>query len=283
MSLVTADWNPMGDKFYRREELYCMAWADRFEVKGHLVAAAQHGGPVALMKDDQEKLSVRPTVTIYSCSGSILSSFKWKSGRVLALGWTHREELMVVQEDGQVLVYDQHGTFIRTFTMGTDVKTLRAVSACVFVSPSGTGLALLTGGVSRFVLADNTDSLRLRRLPETPGILPSPSCWAVLPVPGGPVSVPGGPVSVPGGPVSVPGGPVSVLATTGREVLLVQHGECRSVSPSRSVSELVLCGVAGCVTWPVARWPSTTDSGLLWLGTSDLQVAVATATGGLAW
>ncbi|XP_075920612.1 vacuolar protein sorting-associated protein 16 homolog isoform X2 [Petromyzon marinus] len=166
--------------------------------------------------------------------------------------------------------------------MGTDVKTLRAVSACVFVSPSGTGLALLTGGVSRFVLADNTDSLRLRRLPETPGILPSPSCWAVLPVPGGPVSVPGGPVSVPGGPVSVPGGPVSVLATTGREVLLVQHGECRSVSPAGL--SLSSCSVVLLAVSPgQSRVSIYTDSGLLWLGTSDLQVAVATATGGLAW
>ena len=45
-------------------------------------------------------------------------SLQWNSGRVLQLGWSCTEDLLCVQDDGSVLVYDIFGTFKRTFSMG---------------------------------------------------------------------------------------------------------------------------------------------------------------------
>jgi hypothetical protein len=45
----------------------------------------------------------------------------------------------------------------------------QVLEAKVFHSPYGTGVAIVTGA-SRFTLATNIDDLKLRRLPEVPGV-----------------------------------------------------------------------------------------------------------------
>lgn len=93
---------------------------------------------------------MRPVLDIYSASGMPLASLlvsisaglgtghwarplwtehglrhlslQWKSGPVVALGWSAEEELLCVQEDGAVLVYGLHGDFRRHFSMG-NVRT----------------------------------------------------------------------------------------------------------------------------------------------------------------
>lgn len=47
-----------------------------------------------------------------------LSLSQWKSGPVVQLGWTVSDELLCVQEDGSVLIYDLFGSFKRHFSMG---------------------------------------------------------------------------------------------------------------------------------------------------------------------
>ncbi|KAK1876276.1 Vacuolar protein sorting-associated protein 16 like [Dissostichus eleginoides] len=113
MSFITANWNPLGEAFYR----------------------------------------------------------SWKSGPVVQVGWTVSDELLLVQEDGSVLIYDVFGTFKRHFSMGQEVVQSQVLEAQVFHSPYGTGVAIVTGS-SRFTLATNIDDLKLRRLPEVPGLGP---------------------------------------------------------------------------------------------------------------
>ena len=43
---------------------------------------------------------------------------QWNSGNVIQLGWSGSEDLLCVQDDGSILVYDLFGTFKRTFSMG---------------------------------------------------------------------------------------------------------------------------------------------------------------------
>lgn len=43
---------------------------------------------------------------------------QWKSGPLVQLGWTVSDELLCVQEDGSVLIYDLFGSFKRHFSMG---------------------------------------------------------------------------------------------------------------------------------------------------------------------
>lgn len=43
---------------------------------------------------------------------------QWKSGPLVQLGWTVADELLCIQEDGSVLIYDLFGSFKRHFSMG---------------------------------------------------------------------------------------------------------------------------------------------------------------------
>ncbi|NWR99853.1 VPS16 protein, partial [Motacilla alba] len=60
-----------------------------------------------------------------------------------------------------------------------EVLQNRVLEAQVFHTEFGTGVAILTGAL-RFSLATNIDDLKLRRLPEVPGLQKPPPCWTVL-------------------------------------------------------------------------------------------------------
>ena len=45
-------------------------------------------------------------------------AFQWTSGRIMKMGWTIMEDLLFVQDDGVVVVYDMFLGFKRTFSMG---------------------------------------------------------------------------------------------------------------------------------------------------------------------
>ncbi|KTF91844.1 hypothetical protein cypCar_00035990 [Cyprinus carpio] len=180
MAFVTANWNPLGESFYRKIELYEMGWNLKDGLRDCLVAAAPYGGPIALLKaHNRRSPSARPQLEIFSSSGLPLASFPWKSGMVKQLGWTVSDDLLCVQEDGTVLVYDLLGGFKRHFSMGNEVSQSQVLETKIFHSPYGTGVAILTGAL-RFTLATNIDDIKLRRLPEVPGLQGAPSCWAVL-------------------------------------------------------------------------------------------------------
>ena len=44
--------------------------------------------------------------------------FQWNSGKIKKMGWSNTEDLLFVQEDGVVIVYDYFLNFKRTFGMG---------------------------------------------------------------------------------------------------------------------------------------------------------------------
>ncbi|NXH18219.1 VPS16 protein, partial [Bucco capensis] len=60
-----------------------------------------------------------------------------------------------------------------------EVLQNHVLEAKVFHTEYGTGVAILTGA-HRFSLATNIEDLKLRRMPEVPGLQKPPSCWAVL-------------------------------------------------------------------------------------------------------
>ncbi|KPP61981.1 vacuolar protein sorting-associated protein 16-like [Scleropages formosus] len=164
----------------RKVELYEMGWSLKDGLRDCHVAAAPYGGPIAVLKESQRcSPSVRPQLDIYTASGMPVAAFPWKSGVVKQLGWTVGDDLLCVQEDGTVLVYDLFGSFKRHFSMGNELVQSHVLEAKVFHSPYGTGIALLSG-TFRFILATNIEDLKLRRLPEVPGLQGAPSCWAVL-------------------------------------------------------------------------------------------------------
>ncbi|KAM9327919.1 vacuolar protein sorting-associated protein 16 homolog [Pholidichthys leucotaenia] len=248
MSFITACWNPLGDAFYWRTEVYDMSWSIRDALRDGLVVAAPYGGPIAVLSSPQRRSpSSRPQLDIYSASGVSISSFPWKSGPVVQLGWTVSDELLCVQEDGSVLIYDLFGSFKRHFSMGQEVVQSQVLEAKVFHSPYGTGVAIVTGS-SRFTLATNIEELKLRRLPEVPGLQGKPSCWVVL----------------------SQDRQTKVLLSTGPELFILDNTSCTAVCPPG------LSPQAGSVIHMAAsisyKYLSVfTDSGRLWTGTSNLQ------------
>ncbi|TRY82477.1 hypothetical protein DNTS_029961 [Danionella cerebrum] len=267
MAFVTANWNPLGEAFYRKIELYEMGWNLKDALTEYLVAAAPYGGPIALLKEHHRRSpGARPQLEIYSSSGVPLASFPWKSGVVKQLGWTVSDDLLCVQEDGTVLAYDLFGRFKRHFSMCNEGSQNQVLETKIFHSPYGTGLAILTGAL-RFTLATNIDDIKLRRLPEVPGLQEVPSCWTVL----------------------TQDRQIKVLVSSGPRLFLLDNTACTPVTPP-GLSPQATSIVHMCVSFSYKYLALLTDSGHLWMGTSNLKeklsevdTKIKTAPRQMAW
>lgn len=99
-----------------------MAWQNEVNLENMSVAAAPYGGPVALIRDRKKFVKVqgigKPIISLYSSSGKNISSIVWSSGQIIQLGWSSAEDLLCIQDDGSVLIYDMFGAYQHTFSMG---------------------------------------------------------------------------------------------------------------------------------------------------------------------
>ncbi|XP_077638799.1 vacuolar protein sorting-associated protein 16 homolog [Lonchura striata] len=250
MDCYTANWNPLGEEtFYRKLELYSMEWGLREDLRDCVVAAAPYGGPIALLRNSRRDKTpgARPLLEIYSASGLLLASVPWKSGSLVHLGWTAGEDLLCIQEDGTVLVYNIFCEFQRHFSMGNEVLQNRVLEAQVFHTEFGTGVAILTGAL-RFSLATNIEDLKLRRLPEVPGLQKPPPCWAVL----------------------AQDRVTMVLLAMGQELFLLDNTSCSVLTPpglSPSAGPFLRLAVS----FTHRHLALFSDSGTVWMGTASLK------------
>ena len=135
-----------------------------------LVASGQYGGPIISLD--------KGVVTIFTSSGEQISAWKWSNSPALAAGWSDTEEALFVLEDGTVLIYSMFGIFKSTFSMGQEAKDIKILSAKIFSSHSGIGVAVLTT-THRFYLVSSTTEPTVRKLYDC-GELPSPWGWTPL-------------------------------------------------------------------------------------------------------
>ena len=89
---------------------------------------------------------------------------------MISIEWTSTEDLLCIQDDGTVSVYDLFGTFQNSFQMGQEAKETKIIEAKSFPSPSGTGLAVLTTNF-RFFVVNNVKDPRIRKFYDIPGKL----------------------------------------------------------------------------------------------------------------
>ncbi|XP_043465460.1 vacuolar protein sorting-associated protein 16 homolog [Leptopilina heterotoma] len=179
--MLTADWFSLGnDAYFRKFELYPLSFYNEANAN-HLIVAAPYGGSIAITRNPKKLVKVqgagKPVILFYSSSGRIMAKLQWTSGQLVTLGWSHQEELLCIQEDGMVLIYDMFGNYQHAFSMGNEAKQTKVIDAKFFVSVNGTGLAILTS-TSRIFLVNNVSEPKVRQL-EIPK-LGGPIEWCIM-------------------------------------------------------------------------------------------------------
>eukprot|EP00038_Savillea_parva_P008583 m.177865 g.177865 ORF g.177865 m.177865 type:complete len:861 (-) comp14437_c0_seq1:84-2666(-) len=172
MSVEPGSWQQLDNRFYRRVELYDMDWVHKDGGQGigldqFMVSVAPFGGAIALARDPKVAFKARagvtrPTIDVYSAAGFFVNSIKWDKGRIVALGWTDEELLVIVSEDANVNIYNVHqNAFDKQFTLGQLAVTagIREAKVC----PDGRGLVVLTND-DRFFSVANFHDPKPRRL-----------------------------------------------------------------------------------------------------------------------
>lgn len=119
-----ANWERVGDRFYRKVRVYDAVFDDDIELENYIVAGAPYGGALALYRDESKPFlyrdaqTAKSSIDIYSCSGNLINRINWEHGVIRGLGWSDKEELLVVTEEGTVRRYfGLHGDFT-SFSLG---------------------------------------------------------------------------------------------------------------------------------------------------------------------
>ncbi|CAG9787321.1 unnamed protein product [Diatraea saccharalis] len=256
-ALLTADWFQL-DSYYRKFDLYTMTWNMEEGLDNMIVSGAPYGGPIAMVRDRKQFVRImttsKPVITIYNCFGNLISNNKilWNSGVLVHMGWSDSEQLLCIQESGDVLIYDMFGAYQKTFNMGQEVRDTKVCKAQLFPNPTGVGLAVMTT-TNRMFLISNVSEPKVRSAPDLPRANEPISCWCVLNS------------FVRTSPV------VGFLVCRDKEIYKCQLGEPRAV--------LLRPDIKNPYTQILSIVPSQngrhvalfTDSGYMWIGSSDLK------------
>ncbi|KAL5009442.1 hypothetical protein ScPMuIL_011747 [Solemya velum] len=248
--MATADWNPLGDVYYRKSEIYNMGWGE-IDLAKFTVAAAPYGGPIALFRDESKtarvQVSIKPVVSIFTAAGKPISQMRWNSGNVVQFGWSCTEDLLCVQDDGVVLIYDLFLNFKRTFGMGQEAKEVKVLDCRIFNSFQGTGIAVLTSTYRMFII-NSVDEPRIQRLAEVPGLQNVPSSWTILNI----------------------DRQSRALVAKGADLFLVDRGgQYQMQTPEVTMEFGAYIDMA--VSFNNKYIALYTDTGVIWIGSSDLQ------------
>ncbi|CAG7849893.1 Vacuolar protein sorting-associated protein 16 homolog [Serendipita indica DSM 11827] len=184
----TLTWEAVNDGavFYSRRHVYHMNWnlgagGGGSDLSGYVVAAARFGGPIAIIRDNSKLIALgrttftKPVILVYSSAGTQLASITWELSKIVALGWTMSEELVVLNEDGQYRLYDLLGTTYRTYSLGPEAAETGVVDARIFEA----GLVALTGNLS--FLEVRAWSGSKPTVLSSPVLTGPPITWTIIP------------------------------------------------------------------------------------------------------
>lgn len=175
----------MGRTSTRRHEvttitqpIYNLQWLE------YRVCCAKFGGPIATVRDSRKIVMLRggsgqPTVRIFNCAGQEISRFQWNGGAIIGMGWTSEEQLIFVDSDGEVSVYDIHGQRLPVeYSLG---EACYRDKVCECIVYSG-GIVALTCNNAIWAITDMND-VRPQRLADI-DVSDRPQCMAVKLLPG---------------------------------------------------------------------------------------------------
>ncbi|GFF38386.1 probable vacuolar protein sorting-associated protein 16 homolog [Aspergillus udagawae] len=177
-----ANWERLGDSFYRKVTLYDAIFDEDVDLDNYIVAGAPYGGAIALHRDESKPYmfrdahTARSSIDIYSCSGKHINRINWEHGTIRGLGWSEKEELLVITEDGTVRRYfGLHGDFT-SFSLGNGAEEY-GVRACKFWNNGF--VALLSN--NQLIAVSNYDEPRPKLLAPCPE--GEVSSWSLIPPP----------------------------------------------------------------------------------------------------
>ncbi|GAA6015045.1 hypothetical protein JCM11491_001639 [Sporobolomyces phaffii] len=213
---LSSTWDLLGGSsttFYRKLELYSLVASDlaSIDLSDYLVAAAQHGGPIAMMRDPSKPVLLqqaipshadRYKVTVYSTAGTLLQTVKWDSpSKIVQLGWTAQEQLVILTQDGTFRLYpltpsatglDSSYTQHSVLSSDSEAGDTSVLQAKIY----GDGMVVLTqdleflevkGWSRTSTSGDDTGGGgssgkgRVVRLAPVPQLTTVPECWCVVP------------------------------------------------------------------------------------------------------
>ncbi len=62
-----------------------------------------------MVRDDRKLVVIqgattKPVVRIFTAAGEALAAFVWDHGRIVGMGWSNQEELLIVEDKGEVRI-----------------------------------------------------------------------------------------------------------------------------------------------------------------------------------
>ncbi|CAL5870858.1 uncharacterized protein PFLUO_LOCUS5099 [Penicillium psychrofluorescens] len=175
-----ANWDKLGDSFYRRVSVYDAIFDEDVELENYLVTGAPYGGAIALYRDESKPVRFRDTQTsrssidIYSCSGKPINRIHWEQSSLRGIGWSDKEELLVVTEDGTVRRYFGLDGEFTSFSLGNGAEEY-GVRACQFWA---SGLVALLSN-NQLIAVSKYDEPRPKLLAPCPE--GEVSSWSLIP------------------------------------------------------------------------------------------------------
>ena len=160
-----------------------MEWGGGFSVSELVVSCGSYGGPMAVSWPCNFHNSVHPSnagvnyIYIFNAAGVKMAAIKWTSGELISLGWSQMEELLCIQRDGSVTLYNMHGAYLYTFSMGQEVKDMGVIAGSVFDNIGGSGVCVISAGNRVYVTAHVKEG-KARRFADLPGAS-AVLCWSV--------------------------------------------------------------------------------------------------------
>lgn len=101
-------------------------------------------------------------------------SLSWDQARIISIGWTYDERLVVLNEEGAYRLYDLQGDYMQ-HSLGSEAAETGVVEARIFES----GLVALIGSMVLLEVM-GWDGKRAMAL-SNPGLSEPPNCWTAVP------------------------------------------------------------------------------------------------------
>ncbi|KAF5302481.1 hypothetical protein FQR65_LT08571 [Abscondita terminalis] len=253
-AMLTADWFLLGrDLYFRKFEIYSMAWHREINMEHVIAEAAPYGGPIAVRRDESKIVKVRGSgqqaIEIFSSSGKRISSIKWNRRPIIKMGWSD-EKFICIQDDGQVIMHDLFGNFIQAFTLCQEAQDTKIIDAKIFINPQNiTGIAIMTSYHKIFIF-NNILEPKKRQLSDLPKSSINPTAWVVI----------------------SEDKAAEVLIAREKELFRLKQDDCNNtvmLEPDISHNYTSILKMA--VSINARHVALFTDAGFLWLGSANLR------------